>query len=195
LTKIGVEIHLGHGGRPCPHHNREWEDTDDEGWSTGTHIVRHTGLYHGPAEDIDNAGSDVFAETDHAASNDQDLPEVNATSAARTNVAVVDTSGVHIMSVRFCQCLDSPSHNKQMFGMGMFPASFARSKTAFTFALLNDFTMDNLECGTSATNYYSKIRRVTSSTFPHMVQVSFNITTTERCSDNLGPLPGVDEGG
>ncbi|KAG2740183.1 hypothetical protein P692DRAFT_201689407, partial [Suillus brevipes Sb2] len=35
---------------------------------------------------------------------------------------------------------------------------------------LNDFTLDNLECGTSAMNYYSKIRCVTSSTFPHMVQ-------------------------
>ncbi|KAG2738378.1 hypothetical protein P692DRAFT_20758650, partial [Suillus brevipes Sb2] len=109
-------------------------------------------------------------------------------------VVVVDTSGVHVMSVRFCQCPDSPSHDKQMFGMGMFPVSFTQPKTAFTFALLNNFTLDNLECGTSAMNYYSKIRHVTSSTFPHMVQVSFDITTTERCSDNLGPLPGVDEG-
>jgi hypothetical protein len=192
---MGVEIHLSLQGRPCPHHNQEWKDIDDEGWSTGTCIVRHTGLYHGLAEDIDDAGSDVFAETDHAASNDKDLLEVNVTSAARTNVAVVDTSGVHVMSVRFCQYPDSLSHDKQMFEMGMFLASFAWLKTAFTFALLNDFTLDNLECSTLAMNYYSKLRCITSSTFPHMVQVSFNITATEICSGNVGPLPGVDEGG
>lgn len=172
LTKIGVEIHLGHRGRPCPHHNREWEDTDDEGRSTESHVARHTGLYHRAAEDIDDAGSDVFAETDHDVSNDQDLPEVNRTSEGRTNVAVVDTSGVHIISVRFCECPNARSRDKQMFEMGMFPASFTRPKTAFTFALLNDFTLDNLECGTSAMNYYSKLRRITSSSFPHMVQVS-----------------------
>jgi hypothetical protein len=56
--------------------------------------------------------------------------------------------------------------------MGMFPASFNRPKTAFTFAVLDDFLLDNLECGTSAMNYYSKLRRMTSSVFPHLVPVS-----------------------
>ena len=41
----------------------------------------------------------------------------------------------------------------------------------FTFRVLNDFLMDNLECGTSAMNYYSKLRRMTSSMFPHLVLV------------------------
>ncbi|KAG1766482.1 hypothetical protein EV702DRAFT_1050657 [Suillus placidus] len=70
---------------------------------------------------------------------------------------------------RFCQCPDARTQDKQMFEMGMFPASFTRPKTAFTFALLNDFILDNLECGTSAMNYYSKLRCITSSVFPHLV--------------------------
>ncbi|KAG2033074.1 hypothetical protein BDR03DRAFT_872783, partial [Suillus americanus] len=52
---------------------------------------------------------------------------------------------------------------------GLFPASFTRPKTAFTFAVLDNFLLDNLECGTLAMNYYSKIHRLTSSIFPLMV--------------------------
>lgn len=47
-----------------------------------------------------------------------------------------------------------------------------RTKTVFTFGVLDDFVRDNLECGTSALNYYSKLRRVTSNAFPHLVPVS-----------------------
>ncbi|KAI6146186.1 hypothetical protein BKA82DRAFT_165012 [Pisolithus tinctorius] len=43
---------------------------------------------------------------------------------------------------------------------------FEKPSTAFTFAVLDDFLRDNLECGTSGMNYYSKI---TSSVFPHLV--------------------------
>ncbi|KAG1861514.1 hypothetical protein DFJ58DRAFT_839661 [Suillus subalutaceus] len=42
-------------------------------------------------------------------------------------------------------------------------------KTAFTFDALRDFLLDNLECGTSVMNYYSKLRRMTTSVFPHLV--------------------------
>ncbi|KAG1723626.1 hypothetical protein EDB19DRAFT_1645171, partial [Suillus lakei] len=52
---------------------------------------------------------------------------------------------------------------------GFFPASFNRPKTVFTFRVLGDFLLDNLECGTLALNYYSKLRRMTSSMFPHLV--------------------------
>ncbi|KAG1720292.1 hypothetical protein EDB19DRAFT_1836061 [Suillus lakei] len=57
----------------------------------------------------------------------------------------------------------------QLFQAGLFPASFTRPKTAFTFSVLDDFLLDNLECGTSAINYYSKICRLTLSIFPLMV--------------------------
>ncbi|KAG2742517.1 hypothetical protein P692DRAFT_201842065 [Suillus brevipes Sb2] len=95
--------------------------------------------------------------------------DVNAAAAGKTSAVVVDTSGVHIMTIRFCQCPDAQTPDKQMFEMGIFPASFTQPKTAFTFSLLNDFILDNLECRTLAMNYYSKLRRITSRTFPHSV--------------------------
>ncbi|KAG2052960.1 hypothetical protein BDR06DRAFT_855773, partial [Suillus hirtellus] len=56
-----------------------------------------------------------------------------------------------------------------LFQAGLFPALFTRPKTAFTFSILDNFLLDNLECGISAMNYYSKIWRLTSSIFPSMV--------------------------
>ncbi|KAG1727388.1 uncharacterized protein EDB91DRAFT_1253947 [Suillus paluster] len=59
----------------------------------------------------------------------------------------------------------------QMFRHGFFPASFNKPKTLFTFRVLDDFLLDNLECGTLAMNYYSKLRQMTSNMFPHLVPV------------------------
>jgi hypothetical protein len=84
----------------------------------------------------------------------------------------VDKSGVHSLSIWYCHCPGALNPAMQLFQAGLFPASFTRPKTAFTFSVLDDFLLDNLECGTSAMNYYSKIRRLTSSIFPLMVPVS-----------------------
>ncbi|KAG1767881.1 hypothetical protein EV702DRAFT_979832 [Suillus placidus] len=132
LTKIGLEIHLGHQGKPCPEVTEEWYDTDDEG--------------------------DCFTENLW-------VPLVNDPWMT----TVVDMSGLHSLMIRFCRCADVLSPDMQLFETGLFPASFTSPKTAFTFAVLDDFLLDNLECGTSAMNYYSKLRRITSSVFPHLV--------------------------
>ncbi|KAG1868329.1 hypothetical protein DFJ58DRAFT_837968 [Suillus subalutaceus] len=162
LTKLGVEIHAGHGGKPCPHHDWEWEDTDDEGEDAPSAEVPL-----GVPEAYDGE-PDVFVEPGSAAAA-KDSPEVNILPAGKTAITVVHTSGVHTMSIRFCRCPDAETLDKQLFKMELFLASFTRPKTAFTFALLDDFILDNLECGTSAMNYYSKLKRTTSSVFPHLV--------------------------
>ncbi|KAG0692326.1 hypothetical protein DFH29DRAFT_882655 [Suillus ampliporus] len=168
--KLGVEIHLGHGGQTCPHHYWDWEDTDDGGPSAASSAAGTLGAcemedidsegpsasaYTGVLQDVDNMGErDIFLENESPAY-PNDFPAVG-----KTQIMVVDTSGVHTISIR---------PDKQLFEMGLFPASFTRPKTAFTFGLLDDFILDNLECGTSAMNYYSKLQRITSSVFPHLV--------------------------
>ncbi|KAG1842954.1 hypothetical protein F4604DRAFT_1689650 [Suillus subluteus] len=67
------------------------------------------------------------------------------------------------------RCPDVKTLDKQLFEMGLFPASFTHPKTMFTFALLDNFILDNLECRTLAMNYYSKLKHITSSTSPHLV--------------------------
>ncbi|KAG1726798.1 uncharacterized protein EDB91DRAFT_1239605 [Suillus paluster] len=84
-------------------------------------------------------------------------------------MVIVDRSGVHWLEVRCCGCPNAMSPDIQMFRHGLFAASFNRPKTLFTFSVLDDFLLDNLECGTSAMNYYNKLWRMTLSTFPHLV--------------------------
>ena len=103
----------------------------------------------------------------------EDLPSVSGPEfqPKENTMVIVDKSGVHRLEVRCCDCPNAMSPDIQMFRHGFFPASFNRPKTVFTFRVLDDFLMDNLECGTSAMNYYSKLRRMTSSMFPHLVPV------------------------
>lgn len=86
-------------------------------------------------------------------------------------VTIVDVSGIHFVQVNFCTCPGSPPEYLQLLRCRLFPATLKSMRTAFTFQVLNDFVRDNLECGTSAMNYYSKLRRVTSNVFPHLIPV------------------------
>ena len=164
LSKIGLEIHLGHGGCPCPNSQQydqdifDWDDTEDE---------------------VDDADLMDFPH-----------PPAMPKETGRPTITVVDKSGIHLLCIRYCTCLGAPTHDVQLFKMGMFPASFGRPKTAFTFTVLDDFLLDNLECGTSAMNYYSKLRRVTSSILPHLVPVSHS-HVQQPCLTERPPLRTV----
>ncbi|KIK39195.1 hypothetical protein CY34DRAFT_25361 [Suillus luteus UH-Slu-Lm8-n1] len=142
LIKVGLHIHLAHNSTPCPSSSTDYS-------------------------------SDVFQWSDTDDDIDHDYPEGPFIPPVRDPhqlaITVVDKSGVHSLSICYCHCPGALSRDMQLFQAGLFPASFTRLKTAFTFAVLDDFLLDNLECGTLAMNYYNKIRRLTSSIFPLMV--------------------------
>ncbi|KAI6023295.1 hypothetical protein EDC04DRAFT_2869629 [Pisolithus marmoratus] len=73
------------------------------------------------------------------------------------------------MLVRACQCVNAESYHMQLFHSKLCPSTFTRPSTVFTFAVLDDFLRDNIECGTSGRNYYNKLHQITSSVFPHLV--------------------------
>ncbi|KIK81906.1 hypothetical protein PAXRUDRAFT_53947, partial [Paxillus rubicundulus Ve08.2h10] len=86
-------------------------------------------------------------------------------------LSVVDTSGVHYCNLAYCNYTGSPYPHIQLLGAGLFPASTARLSIAFTFKVLDDFLPDNVECWTVALNYFSKLKRITSNVFPHLMPV------------------------
>lgn len=145
LIKVGLHIHLAHDGTPCPS-SAEYASEFFE-WSDDDENIDDGNYPEG-------ASIPVVTDPDHRAT------------------TIVDKSGVHSLSIWYCHCPGALNPAMQLFQAGLFPASFTRPKTAFTFSVLDDFLLDNLECGTSAMNYYSKIRRLTSSIFPLMVPVS-----------------------
>jgi CxC2 like cysteine cluster associated with KDZ transposases len=81
-------------------------------------------------------------------------------------VMVVDVTGIHHLPVVHCQCSERRDIEFQFLEQRLFPASFKDVRTVFTFNLLDDFRLSNLECKTSGYQYYQKLRRLTSSAFP-----------------------------
>jgi hypothetical protein len=171
LFQVGLVLHLGHNGQACPSYiNSSAPDVvpqdmehyeDDLGDATegdgSNNIVkelkRFTGLY--------DLGSTTFS-----------------TPVDCHEMTVVDVSGVHRMWVKWCNCPNSRKKQEQhLLQMGLFPVSYKNIKSTFTFKVLDDARMSNLECKSSAYQYYQKLRRATSPLFPNAVEV--------RTTDNM----------
>ena len=113
-----------------------------------------------------------------------DLPDIQLDSGgrnvhrSRTGISgnslmvIVDQHGVFNMEVLFCICSDRQKKDEQLVRAGLFPATFKQIETLFTYAVLDDFLANNLECKTTAQQFYSKLQSMTSSMFPHHVPVS-----------------------
>ena len=78
----------------------------------------------------------------------------------------VDYQGVFQMEVLFCRCLSRKmSKDEKVMRVGLFPATLKQTETLFTFFMLDNFLTDNLNCKTTAQQYYSKLQSMTSSMF------------------------------
>jgi hypothetical protein len=87
-------------------------------------------------------------------------------------MTLIHVNGVFEHCVRFCRCQGAASEHGQLFRHRLFPSTFERPETAFTFDLLDYYGIDALECKTSAQSFFQKLRRVTNNAFPDEVPVS-----------------------
>lgn len=87
-------------------------------------------------------------------------------------ITIVDRSGIHEIGVSWCCCPEAAEHDMQLMMAGLFPATFRNPKTAFTFRVLEEFHLDNLECKTTPGQFFSRLRRLTNDQFPNLVPVS-----------------------
>ncbi|KAH6866280.1 hypothetical protein BKA70DRAFT_1498246 [Coprinopsis sp. MPI-PUGE-AT-0042] len=83
----------------------------------------------------------------------------------RHEFLIVDTNGVHSTRLRFCTCQGSDTHVAQLMKASLFPATFVKPKTAFTFAVLKQFHIHHLESAESAYSFIAALRRSTDSFF------------------------------
>ena len=90
----------------------------------------------------------------------------------KKSLVLVDVSGVHQLIVSWCCCPNAPDKATQLFQHRLFPASTSKPSTAFTFGVLEYFHIDAVECKTSASNFFSKLRRLTDFSSPQSVPVS-----------------------
>ena len=139
------KLHLGHDSRPCL-----------AGIHPGTNGWHDTG----PALDDDWVDVD-----------EESIPPHLRSPAHSDYIVVFDITGMHFITVNYCNCIGSKPTYLQLLGNKLFPATLQQTKTAFTFNVLDDFIRDNLECVTSGSNYFSKLCRITSNVFLHIVPV------------------------
>jgi hypothetical protein len=88
-------------------------------------------------------------------------------------LTVVDWNGVFDLEVVLCVCSKKNDREELLLHSGLFPSTFKNMKTVFTFSVLDDFLKDNLECKTTAQQYYSKLQSTTSRMFPNLVPVGY----------------------
>jgi len=129
-------------------------------------------------EECEGSSDDVLAD-EHLAAVDQGAFQLgfgNSKPGQNDNngnpvVTIIDRSGVHEIGVRWCCCPDAPERDMQLMAAGLFPATFQNPKTAFTFWVLEEFHLDNLECKTTPSQFFSHLKRLTSDEFPNIVPV------------------------
>lgn len=84
-------------------------------------------------------------------------------------IVIVDSSGIHHLPIISCSCGGPVERLTDAMAVGLLPSSFKDIRTVFTIGCLEDFRLANLECKTSAYQYYQKLRRRTNTGNPTSV--------------------------
>jgi hypothetical protein len=97
---------------------------------------------------------------------------VHTAKSGNPLITVVHQSGIFAMEILYYACVNAADNDEQLMNAGLFPSSYKQIETTFTFTVLDDFLTDNLECKTTAQQYYSKLQSITNRLFPDSVPVS-----------------------
>lgn len=88
---------------------------------------------------------------------------------------VLDTNGVHNVTLCFCECQTAQSRTTQLLRMRWFPATTLEPKTAATFRLLHHFHILSFESKASTFEYWQTLARLTNNTGLNPPKVSSQI--------------------
>lgn len=86
---------------------------------------------------------------------------------------ILDTSGIHVVPVSFCQCPTAPHVRIQLLRTGWFPATLERPRSAFTFDCLETFQLLNLQGKLSAHDYCKTLDHISDATSQKYFPVSY----------------------
>jgi len=127
-------------------------------------------------EECKDSSDDILADENLAA--DQEFQFGFSSSKPGRNdkdnnplITIIDRSGIHEIGTRWCCCPNAPERDMQLMAAGLFPATFRKPKTAFTFQVLEEFHLDNLECKTTPSQFISRLRRLTNNEFLNTMPV------------------------
>jgi len=181
IWEVGVTLFMGHGGQCCPQEHLERYTAEGQSDTPADCDRDVRPEVFDPIEPriLEEPPPTVTEEEDE----DDDLfwddvddvprPPLGRKAPTTDNygnpfILVVDSSGLFRIPVVYCSC-SAISRDLQFVDLAFFPASFENTKTAFTFRCLDDFRLSNLECKTSAYQYFQRLRRLTNPAFPNSV--------------------------
>ena len=191
LWEVGMRLCLGHKGDNCPSQitlleacrssENEKDRADDQ-----THLHENNFVppeqQDVPYDNTDNP--DCFGDNpDHVVDGDddpewQDVPQADPLRTPtpakdefdNDHLLLVDASGLISLPTIYCACeANIRNPDEDMLDLQLFPVSYIKTKTVFTFGCLDDYRLSNLECKTSAYQYYQKLRRLTNPALPQSV--------------------------
>ncbi|KAH9011266.1 hypothetical protein EDB85DRAFT_1847414, partial [Lactarius pseudohatsudake] len=164
LHSLGLSICLGHDGAPCPQTGLESPESFGQlPTPRGTPQPEDQSSRRDIPDMLFDVPEIPLESTDAAASRKR------TTDSGNPLFTVVDQGGIFDMEVVFCICSELDNTDEQLLQAGLFPATFKQIETLFTFSVLEDFLVDNLECKTTAQQFYAKLQNMTSKMFPNNV--------------------------
>jgi hypothetical protein len=184
LWEVGVRLCVGHMGENCPSQEtllgactllEEAKDRADLQLSPPE-------LHNYPDDDDPNPD---YVDDDPDDPDWQDVP-ASQTDRLRTptpvadeldieHLLLVDASGLISLPTIWCRCEATEiKPDEDLLDLQLFPVSYVKIKTVFTFRCLDDYRLSNLECKTTAYQYYQKLRRLTNPALPQSVPNRYN---------------------
>ncbi|KDQ18432.1 hypothetical protein BOTBODRAFT_171279 [Botryobasidium botryosum FD-172 SS1] len=91
-------------------------------------------------------------------------------NCATTKLTIVHTNGVHNVIVAYCHCAPRVQDTDQLLLAGLFPGTFKKPGSAFTFAVLKEHHIHSLQSKKAAYDYFEALRRLTDNVLPNSVK-------------------------
>ncbi|EIW75466.1 hypothetical protein CONPUDRAFT_65969, partial [Coniophora puteana RWD-64-598 SS2] len=171
---LGVHLHMGHDGAMC---QSLATSADDESW-----VEQDLG----DISDADRVALEcgLGQSFSHLPPPDSDTDEGKQKAPKESRITVVDVTSIYEFTVVWCECQPDYPFHRQLLDMRLYPASYNVPQTVFTFDVLEDFTLSNLENKVPANAYFSRLVHATNSAFPALVPVRslFLISRFQRCA-------------
>ena len=109
---------------------------------------------------------------------------------APLTLTITHTNGIHEVKTHICHCPGQRELVEQLILADLFPATWTKPQSVFTFDVLEDFHEDTLTSKKSAYDYVRKLRHRTNNSCAHHVQVGTPHSHIQTKLEFLpGPLP------
>jgi hypothetical protein len=95
----------------------------------------------------------------------------NPRRAFNDDFIIIDTFGIHEVSLDFCGCAIAESHMQQLLRMSLFPSTTSDPKTAATFRVLEQYHLLSFESKVSVYEFYHALSRMSDNTGLLLVKV------------------------